>query len=242
MMLELKRFAKSGYLAVAFGLTVLFIVGGYGWQMPAHPDGVGYATCFEGAYTVYCQFGQLILSAFAMHYVTGDFAKNHVLFYGELGIGSPGFYLRKVGVMAASLVAAYAFCSLVVCALYGDFTLWAGMLLQISALIAAYLSVFCCVSQLIGKFVNAYFIYLVWWLGASVAVAGNTSLAPLIQHFDQNGDLYSETIRHMQDAGSFLANQGQAIAGCFVYAAALLAVGTLISLCARRRFLSNGVQ
>lgn len=241
MVLELKRFTKSGYLAVAFGLTALFIAGGYGWQMPAHPDGVGYAACFEGAYTVYCQFGQLILSAFAMHYVTSDFAKKHVLFYRELGIGSLRFYLQKVGVMAAGLIVAYALCSFVACVLYGAFSLWAGMLLQISALIVAYLSVFCCVALLIGKFVNAYFAYLVWWLGASVAVAGDSGLAPLIQRFDQNGGLYAETILHIQGAESFLADQGQAIAGCFAYAATLLAVGALISLAANRRFLRNGI-
>lgn len=241
MLLEFKRFTRSGYLAVAFGLTALFVASGYGWQMPAHPDGVGYAACFEGAYTVYCQFGQLILSAFAMHYVTSDFAKKHVLFYRGLGISSMGFYLRKVGVMVVGLIGAYAFCSLGVCVLYGDFSLWAGLLLQISTLIVAYLSVFVCVALIVGKFMNAYFSYLVWWLGASVAVAGNSGLAPFIQRFDQNGNLYAETIGHMRGAGSFLAGQAPAIVGCLAYAAVLLTVGVLFSLAAKRRFLRNGI-
>ncbi len=241
MLVEFKRFARSGNLAIAFGLTALFIVGGYGWQVPAHPDGVGYADCFEGVYTVYCQFGQLILSAFAMHCLASDFAKKHVLFYRELGIGSLGFYLCKVGVMATSLITAYALCSLILCALYGNLSLWMGMLLQIGALIVAYLAVFSCVALVVGKFVNAYFIYLVWWLGASLAVAGNSGLAPFIQHFDQNGDLYRETIAHMQNAGTFLAVQLPAIGECFAYAAALLGIGALVSLAAKKRMLLNGV-
>lgn len=241
MLLEFRRFAKSGYLAVAFGLTVLFIAGGYGWLVPSHPEGVDCAACFEGAYTVYCQFGQLILSAFAMHYVTNDFAKKHVLFYRELGVGSLGFYLQKVGVMTCSFIASYALCSFAACVLYGDFSLWAGMLLQVSALIITYLAVFCCVALLIGKFVNAYFAYLVWWLSASVAVAGSPGLAPFIQRFDQNGELYGQTVARMRDAGSFLAEQLLAIGGCFAYAAALLAVGALVACVANRRLLRNGV-
>lgn len=241
MLLEFKRFAGSGYLAVAFGLTALFVAGGYGWQMPAHPDGVGYADCFEGAYTVYCQFGQLILSAFAMHYVTNDYANKHVLFYRSLDIDSLRFYLHKVVVMAAGLITAYALCSCAACVLYGDFSLWAGMLLQTSSLLVSYLAVFCCVALLIGKFVNSYFIYLIWWLGASVTVAGNPGIAPIIQRFDQNGDLYAETIGHMRDAGTFLTEQAPAIGERFMYAAALLTAGALIAHIAKRRFLRNGI-
>lgn len=241
MTIELKRFIRSAYLAVAVGISALFFIGGYGWQMPAYPDGVTYSALFEGVYTVYCQFGQLILSAFAMFYITNDYSNKNVLFYRELGFNSTRYYLCKVTTMALALITSFGLCSLAACAVYGDFSLLIGMLLQVSALIIAYLSVFCCVALVVGKFVPSFFAYIVWWIGASIAVGNGPDWMQWLQFFDQNADLYRTTIDHFANISSFLSNQAQAIGTCFAYSLALLIVGTLISYITRKRWLHNGV-
>lgn len=241
MIIEFKRFIRSGYLAVAVGISALFFIGGYGWQMPAHPDGVTYSALFEGTYAAYCQFGQLILSAFAMFYITSDYANKNVLFYRELGFDSTRYYLCKVATMALALIASFCLCSLVACMIYGNYSLLAGMSLQLSLLIIAYLSVFCCVALVVGKFVPSFFAYIVWWIGASIAVGNGPDWMQWLQLFDQNADLYRTTIDHFADVSSFLSNQAQAIGACAMYALILLVAGTLISCIASKRWLHNGV-
>lgn len=241
MIFELKRFARSAYLVVAIGLSVLFFIGGYAWGMPSHPDGVPYAVLFEAVYTVYCQFGQLILSAFAMHSVANDYADKNILFYRELGFDSTRYYLCKVTTMSCALIASYGVCSLVCCAIYQDFSLWAGMLLQVAALIVTYVSIFCLVALVVGKFVPSYFAYIVWWIGVSAAVSIGPDWIAWLQPFDQNAGIYLTTVEHLANSPAFLGSQAHTILTCVIYTLVVLAIGALISFIIKRRWLRNGV-
>lgn len=143
--------------------------------------------------------------------------------------------------MSCALIASYGVCSLVCCAIYQDFSLWAGMLLQVPALIVTYLSIFCLVALVVDKFVPSYFAYIVWWIGVSAAVSIGPDWIAWLQPFDQNAGIYLTTVEHLADSSLFLGSQAHTILTCVIYALVVLAIGALISFIIKRRWLRNGV-
>lgn len=143
--------------------------------------------------------------------------------------------------MSCALIASYGVCSLAACGLYRDFSLWAGMFLQVAVLIVTYLSIFCLVTLVVGKFVPSYFAYIVWWIGVSAAVSIGPDWIAWLQPFDQNAGIYLTTVEHLANSPAFLGSQAQTILACAIYAAVVLAIGSLISFIIKRRWLRNGV-
>jgi hypothetical protein len=242
MRLEFKRFLHSAYALVAFGLTVLFYAGGYGAQAVYYTDGVSLLQCYQGAYTFYGQFGPLVLGAFAMHYITSDYANKNILFYRRLGFSSLTYYLTKTLTLIAFFAVANAVVSLAVCAAYGDFSPWLVMLLQTTALLITYFSLFCAVAIAIGKFVASYFAYLVWWLVVSTTINYGLAWTQWLQYFDANAHLNQAMLANMANASTFASEQMGLLGGAMAYAAAVFAIGALFSLVVKKRWLQNGIR
>lgn len=241
LLTEIKRFCLGPYALVALGLTVLFFVGGYEWTVPSNPDGVDELMCLRGVYTVYCQFGQLILSAFAMHYITSDYTGCTILFYRSMGCGSLSYYACKVLVMVGAFAISYAVCLLVVCGLYGGMSPWLPFALQTASLLLAYISVCSAVALAVGSFVPAFFSYVVWWLAASLVIANGEKWTQWLQLFDQNAPVYRTTVEHMANAATFAVDQMGTVLQCAAYALALFAAGAIVARLAGKRWLHHGV-
>lgn len=242
MRLEFKRFSRSAYVLVALGLTVLFYIGGYGMQAVHYTDGVSLLQCYQAVYMFYGQFGPLILGAFAMYYVTSDYAGKNILFYRRLGFSSLKYYLAKTLAPIVFFTAADAVVSLALCAAYGDFSPWLVMFLQTTALLVTYLAVFCGVALVVGKFVPSYFAYLVWWLVLSVAINYGLAWTQLLQYFDENAALSKAMAANMGDAATFASAQMGQIGHAALYALAVFALGAGVALLAQRRWLRNGIR
>lgn len=242
MRLELKRFLHSAYVLVAFGLTVLFYVGGWGAQAVYYTDGATLLQCYQGAYTFYGQFGPLILGAFAMHYITSDYANKNILFYRRLGFSSLTYFLTKTMTLVVFFTAANAAVSLVLCAVYGDFSPWLVMFLQTTALLVTYFSLFCAISLVIGKFVVSYFAYLVWWLVVSTAINYGLDWTQWLQYFDANAHLNQTMLTNMANASTFASEQMGLIGSAAAYAVVVFAIGALVAVVVKKRWLQNGIR
>lgn len=242
MLLELKRFIQSAYGITAFGLTALFFVSAYGMASVPNPQGVPYNQFYEALYMIYCQFGQMILSAYAMYFVTKEYSDTTILFYRKMGINAAKFYVCKVFVLFIAFFSSYLVCSAVACAAFHDVSLWGAFALQTGALLLTYFSIFCFAAVVVGKFVPSYFLYLVWWLTLSTPINYGVTWAEWLQPFDENATLYTSTVEHLADTSTFLANQMSLIGTYALYALGICGVGIVICSFAQKRWIRNGVK
>ena len=240
MRIELRRYINSASIFIIFGLTGLCFILGYILLVTIDKVyDISLPMLFESVYTVYTQFGMLILSPFIISTISNDYKDKNILFYKTININPLRYYVNKIFISIISFSISVIIFTTLVCIIYSDFSIWYIMVSYFVNVIIAYILIISLWAYIFRDFVVAFFVNFTVWIIGIVISSFSESLS-LFAFYDVSSPLFL----NLSDYFDSLPNESSnllSINDSVLYNILLLLICLIVVIFLRRRWIKNGV-
>ena len=124
---------------------------------------------FQSVYTVFTQFGMLILPIIVIYSFNIDYKEKNILFYQLLDINEITYFLTKVGVLIFWFSLYIFIFNTLTCILYKDFSKFMIMFAYYENVVIFYVLIVSCIAFLFNNLISSFCLNLFLWISSIVA-------------------------------------------------------------------------
>lgn len=191
---------------------------------------------FQSVYTVFTQFGMLILPIIVIYSFNIDYKEKNILFYQLLDINEITYFLTKVGVLIFWFSLYIFVFNALTCIIYKDFSKFMIMFAYYENVVIFYVLIVSCIAFLFNNLISSFCLNLFLWISSIVASTVSEGLG-FLAYYDASSKLYQNLLLYLETNNtSYLS-----IFNSFTYNLLTFILVTSLIYIFKKRWKKNGI-
>ena len=238
MKVNFKRLFNNYYIYLCIIINCLMV--GLGYVLLVTLDNcvhVNAKLLIESVYSVYTQFGMLMLSPLFIYQIYIDYKEKNILFYKYHNYNAVTYFLSKVLSQLVVLLIGTFFSSLTTCIIANDFRFLFVQFAKCSMVMLFYLFIASFCAFIVNSYIFSFFINLAIWL-IGIIVSSLTKGLRYLAYYDSSGKNFKGYILYINGKTKLYSN---IFIKDLTFDLVVVVIIVVLIFALRKRWIKNGI-